>query len=357
MNLPSSANAISKPIYENFVLRLAALIAALTVVLTGIYKVFGQIEIISTAANIRILLVVLNCLVLTAFCFLATKVPVLNFISLSADVLAKYAATLNIRDTKKYTGIQQAKRNNDRVNRLVTQLNTNILLYAFFLILVYVLYIFEQTLSPSNEVVELKALFKSGQDIFNFLSSVFVYLAFKVLFNTTLDTDNRRTIYFVDAIFFSACYLTVYYLISENFFRLNDHDITIARHDLSLVSGIFNGLAMGLLFGRFISMEHVFMNNKNITSNKLLSYGTLFLLPLYVLAQPLFGSFEIDEFGDPKIFANIIFFICLIGKSFFLIIYFYYTQRRFLHLYLHLIVTRTGHNEDLSKCFDLGLNG
>jgi hypothetical protein len=324
----------------------------LTIVSTGIYQVFTRIEIVGTAENIRTILVILNCLVLTVFCFLATKVPVLNFISLNEDNLKKYTSMLNVRPTKKLSANQRAVKNNERVNKLVTQLNTNILLYAFFLIIVYIIYIFEQTVSPSSQSSQTKDLYKSGQDIFNFLSSVFVYLAFKVLFNTTLDTENRRTIYFVDAILFTTCYLTLYDLMSVNFFQLNDHAIHIARHDLSLISGIFNGLAMGLLFGRFISMEHVFMNNKNITSSRLLSYGTLFLLPLYVLAQPLFGSFEIDEFGDPKIFANIIFLICLIGKCFFLIIYYYYSQRKLLHIYLHLIVTRVGHNDDLSKCFD-----
>ncbi|HEX8736287.1 MAG TPA: hypothetical protein VF721_13245 [Pyrinomonadaceae bacterium] len=105
-----------------------------------------------------------------------------------------------------------------------------------------------------------------------------------------------------------------------------------------LIIGSFNGLAMSLLFGRYISMEHMINNVKDRTFYDWFSTFTVFLLPIYALAQPLFGAFEINAFGDSRAFANYVFFICLFGKIFFLYFTFDFIRKRKLHYYLHLII-------------------
>jgi hypothetical protein len=85
-------------------------------------------------------------------------------------------------------------------------------------------------------------------------------------------------------------------------------------------------------------MEHMINNVKDRTFYDWFSTFTVFLLPIYALAQPLFGAFEINAFGDSRAFANYVFFICLFGKIFFLYFTFDFIRKRKLHYYLHLII-------------------
>lgn len=328
----------SKPWYENTILRIAALLGALSAIVTSAKGLFSASDFFN-AENIRLLLVILNFLALAVFCFLLTRIPQLTFKEPLETSIDKYIKLLSIEAKKNLVPKQIVVNNCERVNVLTTQLNNNILGYSFFLILVYGLYIFDDKTNP--------LFFKTAEDICNFISSVFLYLAFKVLYDQTLDESNRRIVYYVDALFFSLVYICAYLIIS---FKMGSPPVWV--HNLSLLSGVFNGLAMGLLFGRFISMEFVFKYQEKIKLNSFLSLGTVFILPLYVLAQPLFGSFEINSFGDPKIFANVVFFICLIGKVFFLYLYYYFLSKKLLHLYLHLISSRPKVLKDLDDIFD-----
>jgi hypothetical protein len=352
---PIAATAVQNQIERRFtweiiILRIAAIIVALGVIYGFIVKISDKPI---TPDNITTILVILNFIVLMLFCLVSVKTPVLT-ITDTAN-MKKYIDILSVDFTEKKTKEEQCLFNVERVNLLVKQINTNLILYAFFLILVYGIYILI-ALGLLNDGPNNHLFNKSLEDTLNFLSSVFIYLSFKVLYNTTLDEKtNNRIIYFMDAIFFSILYLAIYYVCIINF-----RDNKVLFHNLSLLCGIFNGLAMGLLFGRFISMEHAFMNlyqkdkngkNRNY-EKKIFYYSTIFILPLYVLVQPLFGDFEIDAFGNPKIFANVVFFVCLVGKSFFLLMFFIYTRRRWLHLYIHLIITKHGLPKDLGSYFD-----
>src|SRR5205085_11089672 len=64
----------------------------------------------------------------------------------------------------------------------------------------------------------------------------------------------------------------------------------IVLHLFLLFIGIFNGLAMALLFGRYISMEHSAYNMKEGVYkdgkyNDIIHYCTIYILPIYALAQ------------------------------------------------------------------------
>ncbi|MGC2235694.1 MAG: hypothetical protein WA584_06010 [Pyrinomonadaceae bacterium] len=133
----------------------------------------------------------------------------------------------------------------------------------------------------------------------------------------------------------------------EEFKNYEGDTSTKCTNIFGLIIGSLNGLAMALLFGRYISMEHLINNlEKKIVYNRF-SIGVIFLLPMYALAQPLFGAFDINAFGDPKIFANCVFFICLLGKAFFLYFTYKFIEKRKLHYYLHLVIT----SHDIMKNF------
>lgn len=319
-------------------------------------------------------------------------------------------------------------KNNIRVNTLVGQLKLWITGYAVCLFIVYGAFLFDndcvwRTCDSLTETEissgKLHYYLKIFQDIFNLLSAACLYLAFKVLYNQTLDkiTHNPNK-YFFDAAFVCLLVIVPYlgYMhsviyspqesslphttitkitditktyandinntapksraevlnslisnrnnadsmleikrIADNY----DREVNIRAaaemkkaikeyesdtndkwsNIFGLIIGSFNGLAMSLLFARYISMEHLINNAKERTFYDWFSTLTVFLLPIYALAQPLFGAFEINAFGDARVFANCVFFICLLGKMFFLYFTYKFIKERKLHYYLHLIIT------------------
>jgi hypothetical protein len=308
-------------------------IAALVVSITG-YIVpklttaqLSTIEVVTTGLNLT---------VVTLFCLFSMSVARLDFFGPFIP---------NATDEK----VRQ------RANRLMKQLNTNILMYAFCLIVVYAIYCAHASFGLNPEFVE------QYTNLFNFGSSLFIYLAFKVLYDKTLDKDNEPVPYYMDAAIFALMGIIAYVLVTEP--RLVGLDnIAIMKKNFSLLIGILNSLAMGLLFARFISMENALVNifeaddkqepNKN--QKIILKNMMIFLLPLYAAVQPIFGNFNLEAgMGPPAIHRNVVFLICFVGKTFFLAIYSYYAHRRWIHLYLYSMIYRQGIPHSLKTKFKL----
>jgi hypothetical protein len=142
--------------------------------------------------------------------------------------------------------------------------------------------------------------------------------------------------------------------------------IFLNRFDL--IAGSINGLAMFLLFGRYVSLEQslrgtnlfkdafrdlfkplpLFESEKSYT--KIVSFGIIFLLPIYALAQPQFGALEIPLYGEPKIFQTTVYGICLVGKICFFHLTYLLISKGLLHLYLYGLVSKVGNFRKLEKC-------
>jgi hypothetical protein len=384
--------------------------------------------------------------------------------------------------------LEQAESNETRVNLLVEQLHQNIHLYALFLILVYLLFLIDnETLFASLGAKDgynlVHPYLKIGEDVFNLLSALFVFLGFKVLYDKTLDEKNKKTTYQRGAWAFAIVIVIAYlgfttlwlypvkayrdgsvsnvekiiesvektkkleeeeikslqqskYLPSDatqtneilenpssqtnekfgkfkelsakenkNFddlmnlrFRyygnvpftspeneaafktigsiINSREITrdqiitdlnksIGEYKASqekgteiwanlflLLIGVYNGLMMALLFGRYISMEERVRGINRIKYKNIFTKLTIYILPIYALSQPLFGAFDISVFGNAKAFANWVFLFCLIGKIFFLFSTYWFMKERLMHYYLHLVLTSHGVPKDFYTCFD-----
>jgi hypothetical protein len=354
----------NKPWYENgiiqAILRIGGLITAITVIikLSEFIVPYNLNDIIKNSANIKLTLEALNFMVLMIFCFYSIKVPILGFKDPEHESIENYNAHLSIaKDHKDFQ--KRSKSNSMRVNILAKQLNDNIIFYALTLMVVYLVFFLEGTgIIPANYSDYATGVI----DIFNFLSAIFLFLAFKVLYDKTLDDNNRGIIYYMDALFLSFFYILIYILLFRNddFIKIVcEKKVNVIINDLGLFSGIVNGLAMSLLFSRFISMEHNFLEIfdnplfKSIKKyRKLLYFGTIFLLPLYAVIQPLFGNFDFTEFGDSKIFESMVFLICFFGKLFFLILFSLYMKNKLIHLYFHIVITKHGVPNDLITCFN-----
>ena len=96
---------------------------------------------------------------------------------------------------------------------------------------------------------------------FNLISAAFLFIGFQVLYMATLGSDNRTSLinYFVP---FSIAALIIMWNIISVFIGF-EHNIAninlyVSTHMVRLAGGIYNGVAMSLLFSRFIAMEYFF---------------------------------------------------------------------------------------------------
>ena len=286
------------------------------------------------AFNSKMFVEILNLCVLLFFCFYSLKVKNLYAKENKEKIFSDIFHGLLSDDQSSNISV---KTDLERVNILVRQLNYNILFYALCLIIVYFTYIIQNFVNSSDLTMNIYLIYI--EELFNFFSSIFIYLSFLVLYDITLDDNNDKNNYYIPSVIFTIVFVIVYFIISVG----NDANSNNNHHMLTLLIGILNGLAMGLLFGRIISMEHTFQNidyinnatvyihNEVINGKKnlyyideqnskinltgfqkfrksLVLYCVIYILPIYVLAQPFFGDFgvslRIKNFEGPSPNAN-----------------------------------------------------
>lgn len=242
---------------------------------------------------------------------------------------------------------QQLKFNNDRVNKLIAQICTTLTWFISTLLVFYAINLLKdvdgETFNkwnspfPYMDVLETMA---------NGVSGAFIYLSFVILYNTTLDEKNKSSTFYKGTVFFLILFFGTYiFLLNTNL------DRTTVSNVFKLLCGIYNGLAMVLLFGRIASMEFYFknLNDSNRQSYKnVYVFGATFLLPLYVLAQPMYGILEFPELeSSAHLFKAVVFLICFIGKGFFLLFMTNRINNKWLHAYLHLALANSKRSESV----------
>lgn len=420
------------------------------------------------AEQMQSVLVAANFIVLVLYCLAARRVPKLNLKKgpdKEPSEATLYCTLFNISIKGSQEGLAIAKRKETRVNILVKQLHTNIRWYAIFLIIVYVVYVFDNKTVlegmlhlPRGFYEGVHPYFSMAVGICNYLSAVFIFLAFKVLYNKTVADDDVTPLTYYGAEFAISTLIIIGYIVFsgslaplsnvqtktpldslreikksiqqyeeqinnqeskrqdeinrqkeskkqdesktgsanngnnaapaspqntntnwlESFYEKKEstasfdrqyykeasteldkvEDIidktntsSILMNRLQLFIGSLNGLAMALLFGRYVSMEQTAYDLKEgeyaeREYKNFIHVCTICILPIYAIAQPLFGLFEIRAFGDPGDFANFVFFVCLIGKIFFLYLTYILMKHRLTHLYLHSVITNQGVPKD-----------
>lgn len=179
-------------------------------------------------------------------------------------------------------------------------------MYILFLIFLYIpIYsrIYKSIITNS------KIFIKCGK----FIQCIFYFLGFQTLYLRTLKEDNKTPGYFDDGtlkpILSIIIVITIFIFMSISHFKL----IPILNFNngiMELVIGIFNGIAMLLLFSRFISMEYFFKNSKISFQREYYFYTVVFILPIYVVAQPLYGVFELIDESILEEFKTFVFYAC-----------------------------------------------
>lgn len=255
----------------------------------------------------------------------------------------------------------------------------------------------ESQIVPEKDFVIQKTFrtidyFPITTNLINLLGALFVQLGFSVLYVKTLEVhkdqiettkseitkDQYRlettqfltynsSLYWGIPLMLFVLYALIFISLSVSY--SNDKNFVSVTHFLNifdLLAGSANGLAMSLLFGRYASIERAVGETqrfKNVYKTflypfsslpykALVSFGIVFILPIYALAQPLFGSLKIDSFGNPDNFETVVFAICFIGKICFFHLTYILISKRLLHLYLYGVASKVGNYRELDKCFD-----
>lgn len=255
----------------------------------------------------------------------------------------------------------------NRVAALVIQYLWMVRYFAISLVFVY-LAIISSSIATPQEKADYRPItnFALTINIFNFLGGIVIFLAFWVLYSDTLNKHDKDNRFWVIPAVFAGIYLVLFFSLSWLFPPDTNAYFFLNRFDL--FAGLINGLAMFLLFGRYVSLEQslsktelfkvafrdlfkplpIFKNEE--IYKKIVSFSIIFLLPIYALAQPQFGALQIPVYGDPIVFQTMVYGTCLVGKFFFFHLTYLLISKKLLHLYLYGLVSKVGNFRKLEEC-------
>ncbi|MDX2001319.1 MAG: hypothetical protein SFW35_02745 [Chitinophagales bacterium] len=262
---------------------------------------------------------------------------------------------------------------NERVNLLITQFVKHFHLFLFFLLAFYIVQFIETFSLNDFNIQDLKKKYNI-YDLFNdaqkkhavfivfvmiensldIISAAFLYTTFKILYKRTISTDGKMKSTLDNNLMFGivGIFILVQFLAFVGVFNTsNTSDDNISYYSITvgsrLVTGVFNGLTMALLFSRFNSMEYFFKKLKWETNFLDIFYyiGIIYILPIYVLTQAFYGLFDAGDifFDDGNgssdgvvIFKSIVFSLCFFGKSVLILLLHRIITYKWMHVYIHL---------------------
>ncbi|MEM6718675.1 MAG: hypothetical protein AAF611_05155 [Bacteroidota bacterium] len=171
----------------------------------------------------------------------------------------------------------------------------------------------------------------------NLFSAALLFTAFQVLFVKTIRDDNKtwninNQIPLAVAIAITILNLVVYFVPLG-------YDLNVKSNVIRLLGGLYNGIAMTLLFSRFISMEFFFQKATKSFERNFYFYGITFFLPLYIVVQPMYGLFYSLDSDTTILFKSVIFLSCFFGKMVFLFFVFTMINKKWIHAYLLVSLT------------------
>ncbi len=280
----------------------------------------------------------------------------------------KSLAELNCRDDDLKIYIANL---NLKVKELVNQFKIHIALFALSLFCVYLVIVS----SPDSSDGAISG-FRIATNLTNLSNALFILLAFSVLYLKTVDDSSKidetdhnahyvSTLYWAIPVTMFVIYAFFFLLYSAPMIGHSGKDYNVLLNRFDLFVGLANGLSMTLLFGKYVSIEqslnetkmfnkvfeHVFHPFSKMQYRTIISFGIVFILPIYALAQPLFGSFKIDAFGNSEYFQTGVYAACLLGKICFLHLTYILISQKLFHFYFYGAVAKIGNFKKLEKCF------
>lgn len=281
----------------------------------------------------------------------------------------KSLAELNCKDDELNTYIFNL---NLKVKELVNQFKIHIALFALSLFCVYLVIV------SSTGDSQTVSGFRIATNLTNFSNALFILLAFSVFYIKTVDDSSEEdtakklpnahyvsTLYWAIPVTMFVIYTFFFLLYSVPLIGNSSNYDNILLNRFDLFVGLANGLTMTLLFGKYVSIEqslnetrmfnrvfeHVFHPFSKMQYRTIISAGIVFILPIYALAQPLFGSFKIAAFGSAEYFQTGVYAACLLGKICFLHLTYILISKKLFHLYFYGVTAKIGNFKKLEECF------
>lgn len=209
---------------------------------------------------------------------------------------------------------------------------------------------------PLQKVVFKEVLIALIDNLFNVLSTVFLFMGFYILFHQSVDVSKTEESfdsangYWMPLLIAVIIIIAGSYIIVAGFYNQNLQSLMLW---LRITGGIFNGVGMALIISRFISMEYLYKQSDDIARNFYL-VGTIIILPVYVVIQPLWGIFQTNV-QNREALKEILLMLCLWGKIFFIMIIYYMLDNRWLHTYIYMMPVAEERMKLITAIFDDGV--
>ncbi len=97
-------------------------------------------------------------------------------------------------------------------------------------------------------------------------------------------------------------------------------------------------------------MEYLYKQS-NDTARNFYLIGTIIILPVYVVVQPLWGIFQVN-IENKEVLKEIILMLCLWGKIFFIMIIYYMLDNKWLHTYIYMMPVAQERIKLVTETFD-----
>lgn len=249
----------------------------------------------------------------------------------------------------------------DRVNALIRQMYFAVLWFILFLIGFFLVNILRDLKSNvlilPNSSFPLMTFLEVSCNAF---SATFIFLCFRILYYPTLTDDNKNDIYYKLTVGFAVA-LVVFYFVLLTKAGNDQKDLDKISNYFKAFVGLYNGMAMNLLFGRLVSVN-LFLREKKMYAkswhNIINNLGVTVLLPLYALLQVMYATLELADFklhGDPL--KATVFCLCSVCKFYFLLFVSSCIRRNFMHIYLSNVLKRSVTGKQLEPESIIGVAG
>jgi len=183
-------------------------------------------------------------------------------------------------------------------------------------------------------------------NFFNFLSAIGLWVSFSILYQKTVDADNKSTLHLGVYYFLLIFYVLSYIILIGSGAKILTIKLTILS--LDMFCAVFNCVAMILFFNRLVQVLYFYQGvlKKNLL-DKFYFFTATILFPLYACFQIFFGVFDylaLDK-THPEYYQYIkgtVFFVCFLGKLFLILFMFSFIRIKWLHA---AIITLMAHEE------------
>ena len=170
-------------------------------------------------------------------------------------------------------------------------------------------------------------------NFFNFLSGIGLWVSFSILYQKTVDADNKSTLHLGTYYYLLIFYMLSYLVLIGSKLELLEIKLTILT--LDMFCSIFNCVAMILFFNRLVQILYFYqMQLKKNLLDKFYFFIATIILPLYACFQIFFGVFDSLAIEQDKYYHYVkggVFFVCFLGKLFLILFMYTFIRIKWLH--------------------------